>query len=479
MPKKSSRSEEHFHTLFEYAPISLWEEDYSGIRRLFEGLKQAGVSSLEAYLAEHPDFVDECMRQIAVLDVNEQTLLMLAAASKKELLANLGRVFRDGMRQHLQSELLALWNGELVWSGEGINYTLSGEPLDILLHWRILPGFESNWERVLVTIENISARKQAERRFRSLFEASPISLWEEDYSALKAFFDGLRAEGVTDLETHLQTHPEAIAHSLSLIKVLNVNQKTLDLFGAGSKEELLGSLDRIFRDEMGVHFARELADLWNGKLSYEREGLNYSLNGEPVNIHLDFSIMPGHDQDFGWALVAVQDITARKKAEDYLRYLGTHDVMTGLYNRAFFEETILGLKEKPGEPVSFIITDLNGLKAVNDTRGHLAGDNLIRRAAEVLKANFEGERVAARIGGDEFAVILPNTDEQAAAEAVQHMRTLVDLNNKYYRDPQLSLAIGAATCRAGQLFEKVISAADDAMYRDKAGQRRRRTDPPG
>ena len=476
MPTNPGGSREYFHTLFEYAPISLWEEDYSGIRRLFDGLRQRGIRTLETYLAKHPGFVDECMRQIAVLNVNEQTLVMLGAGSRDELLANLGQVFRDGMRHHLESELLALWNGDLSWSGEGVNHTLAGEPLDILLHWRILPGAELSWERALVTIENITARKQAERRFRDLFEASPISLWEEDYGQIRAYFDGLRAKGVTDLENYLELHPQAVSHCLGLIKVLNVNQKTLDLFGAGSKGELLGHLDQVFRDEMETHFAGELVDLWNGTLAYEREGLNYSLLGDALNVHLDFRIMPGHEQSFDWALVAIQDITARKKAEEYLRYLGTHDVMTGLYNRAFFEQAIDGLKKKKRKLVSLIIADLDGLKNVNDTLGHQAGDNMIRRAAEVLKANFEGEQVAARIGGDEFAVILPDADEQVALETVQHIRSLVELNNKYYRDPELSISIGMATSRAGLSLEKVFSQADDAMYREKAGRHRRRSD---
>ena len=470
-----SNDEEHFQTLFEYAPISLWEEDYSGIKRLFDGLRQRGVASLEPYLAEHPGFVDECMGQIKVIDINQKTLVMFGAASREDLLTNLSKIFRDGMRHHLESELLALWKDELTWSGEGLNYTLAGEPLDILLHWRILPGAERSWEQVLVSIENITVRKQAERRLRDLFEASPISLWEEDYSALKAYFDTLRAEGMIDLEEYLRVHPQAVSHCMGLIKVLNVNQKTLAMFGAKSKEQLLSNLDQVFRDEMGTHFARELVDLWNGKLLYEREGINYSLNGEPVSIHLDFRIMPGHEDDFDWALVAIQDISARKKAEEYLRYLGTHDVMTGLYNRAYFEETLLRFEKKRRNPISIIIADLNELKNTNDTLGHQAGDALIRRAAEVLKANFGGEYTAARIGGDEFVIILPGLDEQAAAETILRLKELIALNNKYYREPELSISLGAATSRPGISLEKVLSLADHAMYNSKAEHHRRRS----
>ena len=184
----TSGNQEHFHSLFEYAPISLWEEDFSGIQRLFDGLRQQEVSSLEAYLETHPDFVDTCMQQVVLLHVNRQTLKMLKAGSQEELAADIEQVFRDGMRRHFSAELLALWRGEQAWSGEGINYTLDGQALDILLHWRILPGSEQSWEHVLVTIEDITARKQAERRLQNLFAAAPISLWEEDYSAGQKLF---------------------------------------------------------------------------------------------------------------------------------------------------------------------------------------------------------------------------------------------------------------------------------------------------
>lgn len=472
MPYRPSK--EHLKTLFEYAPISLWEQDFSGIKALFDGLREQGVVSLSDYLDENPGFVDECMQRIKVLNINQKTVLMHKAASKKDLLSNLARVFRNEMHPHFREELLALWMGEVIWSGEGVNYTLDDEPINIILNWRILPEHETDWKRVLITVEDITARKIAERRLHDLFEASPISLWEEDYSAIKVFFDGLRAQGVTDLEAYLASHPEAVLHCAGLIKVLDVNQKTLELFKADSKDQLIANLNQIFRDDMGHHFARELLDLWNGILAYEQEGINYSLDGEPINIQLNFRIMPGYEQTFGWALVSIQDITARKKAEEYLLYLGTHDVMTGLYNRAYFEETILKLEARRKDPISIVILDLNYLKRVNDTLGHAAGDNLIRRAAEVLNTALHPGQIASRIGGDEFAIILPGEDEDSAAELIKQIQALVYLNNKYYRDPELSLSLGACTSRADLSLAKVISLADDAMYRSKGEHHRRR-----
>lgn len=473
-------SERHFHLLFEYAPISLWEQDYSEIKKLFDRLRAGGATDLGRYLDDNPRELEAAMALIRVVHVNRRTLEMFGAETKEHLLAHLGDAFRDEMRVHFRDELLTLWRGGLTWSGEGINYTLRGEPLDIRLHWRVLPGHEETWDSVMVSIEDITSLKRAEQalsvsevRFRSLFDHAPISLWEEDYTALKHYLDGLRAEGIIDFEAHLAGHPEIVDHCMGLIRVLDVNQKTLDMFEVRDRDTLLANLNSIFRDEMRAHFAGELADMWNGRNAYEREGINYSMAGEPIHVHIDWRLMPGHEQDFGWVLVAIQDITARKQAEEYLRYLGTHDVLTSLFNRAYFEEQMKKLESGAGnQAVSILLLDLNGLKAVNDRLGHQAGDNLIRRAAEVLKAAFSDKDVVARIGGDEFAALLPDAGGEEARQAVERVKTLIPLNNKYYQGPELSLSIGAATREAGEALEKTLSRADLAMYSDKAEYRK-------
>lgn len=467
---------DHFESLFEYAPVSLWEEDYSGIKQFMDSLRSSGVTDFERYLDEHPEAVENNMRQIRVKHVNRETLHMFGAASVQELLSSLDRIFRDEMRAHFRAELTALWNGDVEWSGEGVNYRLDGEPLHIRLQWRILPECISTWECVLVSIENITALKKAETRFHNLFMYAPISLWEEDYTSIRQEFDRLRAEGVTSLRAHLADDPRAVDRFMGMIRVLDVNQKTLDLFEAPDKQTLLANLDKVFRDEMGNHFTNELVDMWEGKTFYEREGVNFSLSGEPVHVQLAWTLMPGSEQSFDWVLVALQDITARKKAEEYLRYLGTHDVMTGLYNRAFFEETLHKLEVGRQDPISFIIVDLNNLKPVNDVFGHNTGDKLIRRAAEVLTASAGNRYVTARIGGDEFIVIMPGAKLNEAEEMMERIQSLVVMNNKYYRDPELSLSLGASVSEPKLSLEKVISHADNEMYKNKGLYHRRRKD---
>ena len=105
-----------------------------------------------------------------------------------------------------------------------------------------------------------------------LFEFAPISLWEEDYSALRAYLDDLRQQGVTDLRTYLDAHPNVVDECLGRIQVLNVNRQTLALYRADSKQALLAGLGRVFRDEMRVHFAGELVDLWEGRLTNRATG---------------------------------------------------------------------------------------------------------------------------------------------------------------------------------------------------------------
>lgn len=460
--------------LFEYAPISLWEEDYSAIKLVFDRLRAEGVTNLRAYLAENPAVAQECMAGIQVLNVNQRTVELYRAESKDALLSNLNRVFRHDIGTHFLAELAEIWEGRRSYTREGVNYALDGTPFDVRLHWAALPGAETSLARVLVSIEDITARKQAEQalaaseaRFRGLFDYAPVSLWEEDYSALKQILDGLRAAGVSDLRQHLAQHPEVIREAMAAIRVLDVNQRTLELFRARSKAELLSSLDQVFRDEMGTHFQDELVDMWEGKTTYQREGVNYALDGKPVHIELHWALLPGAEETFDRVLVSLQDITARKKAEDYLRYLGTHDVLTGVYNRAYFEEELQRLGRSRRLPVSLVLADVNGLKQVNDQRGHAEGDKLIRRAAEALQASVRGEDVVARVGGDEFAIILAASDTAAAEQALVRIRGLVELNNKYYGGVGLSLALGAATGDGSNPLSEVLRQADDQMYIEK------------
>ncbi len=292
-------------------------------------------------------------------------------------------------------------------------------------------------------------------------------MWEEDYSQVKCYLNELRESGVTDLHVYMEEHPEVVTECMSRIVVLDVNRKTLELFGATNQAHLVANLNKIFRDDMRLHFQDELLDMWVGRLSYEREGVNYALNGTPIDINLHWTALPGYEETLERVLVSITDISARKKAERYLTYLGTHDVLTGLYNRAFFEEERERLESGRRFPVSILIGDLDGLKEVNDSYGHAAGDELLRRAAEVLKASFRTEDVVARLGGDEFGIILAETSELTALASIERIQQLIEMNNNFYQGPRLAISIGSSTGEKGTRLVDVQRLADDRMYQAK------------
>ncbi len=465
--------ETHAET-FDLAPISLWLEDFSDVRQLFETWRQSGVTDITAYLNENENRIKQCSSLIRVIKVNKRTLSLFEANDFDHLTQNLGSIFRDDMLQSHVQELSALWSGETEFSSDTVNYTLTGRRLDIQLRGTVLPGYEDNWQRVLISIEDVTEREDARREqveskryAEGLFEHSPVSLWVEDFSRIKRLLDEVRDQGITDFRVFTDVHPEFVRQCTSEIRVIDINRETLKLFLAPDKLTLLRRLNDVFRDEMTAHFREQLIDLWNGNLFHQRETVNYALDGTERHVLLQFSVLPGHEEDWSLVQISLTDITARKKAEAYLEYLGKHDVLTKLYNRAFYVDELNRLERREFHPVSIIVLDLNGLKVTNDQWGHAVGDSLLRRVGEVLGEAVRPPCHAARIGGDEFAVLLPAIDELGAASLVEEIRSLVEINNQYYSNIPLNISVGWATSVVGEKMESVAKRADLLMYENK------------
>ena len=463
-----------FEHMFDLAPTSLWLEDFSALKRLFDAWRAEGVTDLREHLAQDPARVRQCIACYKVLQVNRRTLELFAASSQTELMENLDKVFRDDMQSQVAHELSQLWTGSPEFSNQTVNYALDGRRLDVKIRARILPGHESTWSRVLVSLDDVTSQVQSalklqrsERYARDLFEHSPVSLWVEDFSAVKRLMDEVRAQGIQDFKTFIKVHPEFVSRCMQEIRVIDVNQLTLQMFGAVSKDELLNNIGRVFRGEMHDSFAEQLQDLWDGKLFQQREVVNYALSGEPVYIHMQFSVLADHQDHWGLVLLSLVDITARKKAEAYLEYLGKHDVLTQLRNRTFYVEEINRITRKGPWPLSVITIDLNGLKVINDEHGHAVGDTLLRRVGEVLTKAVEPTVCAARVGGDEFTVLLPGVDERGAQAVQERIVSMVEINNQFYPGQPLSLAMGLACCASGEQVEDTLHRADQAMYREK------------
>lgn len=168
-----------------------------------------------------------------------------------------------------------------------------------------------------------------------------------------------------------------------------------------------------------------------------------------------------------WGIVGIsRDITERKKLEYQLREIGYTDRLTGLYNRAYFEEYIKYIRCNKRKYLSIIMGDLNGLKVVNDTWGHLEGDRFIVKIASIIKSLCRESDAIFRWGGDEITILLPDTDEKTAEEiSINILNACKEEKNESI---PISIALGIATINDNnKSIDVALKEAEDKLYRNK------------
>ena len=161
------RSEMRYRALFEDSPISLWEEDFSRLKRHFDQLKAGGMHDFARYFSEHPEEITRCIRMIRILDVNQVTLSLYEAASKEELLGNIHRILPQTSQDVLKRELVAIAEDGR-FEIECVNLTLKGNERHLLIKSSIPPGFEDSWEKVFISVYDLTERIEAEKEKKAL-----------------------------------------------------------------------------------------------------------------------------------------------------------------------------------------------------------------------------------------------------------------------------------------------------------------------
>jgi diguanylate cyclase (GGDEF)-like protein/PAS domain S-box-containing protein len=319
--------------------------------------------------------------------------------------------------------------------------------------------------------------RENEARFRSLFEDSPIALWEEDFSRVKETLDTLRLNGVRDLKAYFKENEAALLEIAQMVRVLDVNQAALDLFGAKLKDRFLRGITWGMTPETLESFRGELASLYSGKRLYRDETELKKLNGEAFHAAVSVTLPSAFEHTWDRVYVSMLDISDRIRNEDRLRHISFHDALTGVANRLYFQEEMARLESSRRFPVTLLVCDVDNLKTINDTQGHEAGDAAIRSVAHVLQRVFRNEDMIARIGGDEFAAILADTSNIMEDVSIRRMERVLDLFNKekvdddYYRPIELSY--GIYTVSQGQSLADGLKLADEKMYQMKAERKRK------
>ncbi len=246
-----------------------------------------------------------------------------------------------------------------------------------------------------------------------------------------------------------------------------INQKYCDIIGYSKDEMKYLSFEQITYPEDLIkdkaYFDQLLAEEID---TFSLEKRYIKKDGSLVWANLTVSLIKRNIDKKPYVLAILEDISERKKSEEEMLYLNFHDHLTGLYNRRFYEEELKRVDTQRNLPITLIMIDMNGLKLINDAFGHEAGDTNLKKIASVLKRVCREGEIIARIGGDEFVILLPKSNGNIAEEIIHRINEA--LSKETIENVALSISAGFSTKEEGsQTMKDVFRRAEDAMYRQK------------
>ncbi len=242
-----------------------------------------------------------------------------------------------------------------------------------------------------------------------------------------------------------------------------------ETFAGKQEQELIGCSDaEIFNSANAELFRNTDAEMMSTNTFRKNEEVVTYPDGKQVT--LETLKTPYYDLDGRLVgLIGIsRDISKRKSREDIISYLSYHDCLTGIYNRTYYQEAKANLDSSEFLPLSVIIGDVNGMKMINDALGHMEGDKLLKEIAGILtRCSREGD-IVTRTGGDEFAILMPNTDDKTAKEVVGSIRALCEEKRLEDKTVFTDIALGCATKNdMSESLDKTMMLAEDLMYRRK------------
>ncbi len=288
--KRLMESEKRYRLLFMDNPHPMWVYDVKTFRFL-----KVNNAAVEAYGYTYDEFYSMTLHEIRPGTEWDEL--------SKNLRDNDARYQKSGPWKHKKK------NGEI-----------------ILVEIISSSTFYQNKEARIVLINDITNKikaedelKSSEERYRTLFEKSPVSIWEEDFSKLKAHIDLLKKIGVTDFRKYLDDHPEEVEKSVSLIKIVNVNEITLKIYEANSKDEILNGFDKVV-DRESLHVIKEtIIAIAENKKEFAVETSNTKMNGEKLNIYLKWVAPEEQNLTYKKVILTIIDISKLKEAEESLK----------------------------------------------------------------------------------------------------------------------------------------------------------------
>ncbi|EHJ01381.1 diguanylate cyclase and metal dependent phosphohydrolase [Clostridium sp. DL-VIII] len=270
------------------------------------------------------------------------------------------------------------------------------------------------------------------------------------------------------LRTIIDAVPESIFYKDRESRFIGYNKKFENFYNKLGVTDILGKTDlEIYSDkEVAAYFIEQDQEIMRTKQATYFEQRIENENGKEV-IQENIKIPVVNKKGEAWGVVGLsRDITERKLMEERLRYLSEIDILTGLYNRYSFEEKIKELNHEKHLPMGIIMGDVNGLKIVNDTLGHLEGDKLLQRIALILKDICDPNGYVFRWGGDEFIILIPDCNEVKCEQIIRDITE--KCKQAKYKFMQLSIALGEGIRYSlDENIYECITKIEEKVYRQK------------
>ncbi len=270
------------------------------------------------------------------------------------------------------------------------------------------------------------------------------------------------------LRTIIDSLPEAIFYKDKDSKFIGCNKNFNDYYKQFGVDNVIGKTDlEIFPDkEIAEDFINMDKEIMESRQAKYIEGITLDDKGNKI-IEESFKAPVINENGEVWGIVGLaRNITNQKRLEERLRYLSYNDTLTGIYNRTYFEEKIRELNKEEHLPLGIIMGDVNGLKLVNDSLGHLEGDKLLQSIASVLSKVCNDKGFVFRWGGDEFMILIPNCNDCCCERLVEQIRS--ECKKDEYSYIELSIALGnMVKYSVEEDIYKCIKEVEDRVYRQK------------
>ena len=431
-----SESDKRYRTIFEESPTALIEIDFIEAIEYFNFLREMGIRDLKKYLKNNIKAVLNCVKKIKIVDINKAAVYLYRAKSKNDFIKRINKVFIKESYESLGKGIIAIAQGKRKFEIELANKTLSGEKIYSLIKCIILPNNENIYSKALISISDITLNKETEEKKQ-----------QNEIKYYSLFHNSLDGIYISTMDG----------------KYINANPALIKILGYSNKKELLSinipkQLYVSAKDRPPPH-----------KRTKPFETRLKKKDGTIIWVEISSTVIYERGTPIFYQGI-VRDITKRKEAENEIKYLSFHDKLTGMYNRAYFEEELKRLDTKRQLPLSFIIGDVNGLKLVNDTYGHETGDRLLIQISKILKSCFRDEDITSRWGGDEFITILPSTNMRDALKIARRIKEIC--KKKSTKALPLSISLGVSTkIDNNKSTDTIIKEAEDKMYEYKLTER--------